>query len=72
MSVYGNGKSFSFAVDEYNTLKNPAAVRLSRFALKDSFVIMPGEIKCSFHSRLISCWHDIMARRWRIDPYCNL
>ncbi len=39
----------------YNTLKNPAAARLPRFALKDSFVTISGEIKCSLRSRLISC-----------------
>ena len=39
----------------YNKLKNPAAARLSRYALNDFFVIMSGEIKCSLCSRLISC-----------------
>ena len=28
-------------------------------ALKDSFVTMTGEIKCSLRSRLISCCHGI-------------
>ena len=31
-------------------------------ALKDSFVIMTGEIKCSLRSRLISCCHDKIRR----------
>ena len=38
----------------YNKLKNPAAARLPRFALIDSFAAMSGEIKCSLRSHLIS------------------
>ena len=47
--------ALDFLLTWYNVLKNPAAARLPRFALKDSFVTMSGEIKCSLHSRLISC-----------------
>jgi len=39
-SVCVSGKRLSFAADD---------------SIHDSFVIMSGEIKCSFHSRLIFC-----------------
>lgn len=39
----------------YNTLRNLAVARLSRFALKDCFVTISGEIKYLLRSCLISC-----------------